>query len=159
MNRKQFISHVEATQQAFRRFLVAICCGDTHLADDIAQESLIKAYLSCDCLADAEKFKSWLYRIGYNTFINYKRTMRQTVDEGQANGIAASDAADNAFRYQELYAALKLLPEKERIAILLFYIENYSVKEIADIVASKQDAVRQHLFRGRMHLRGLLTKD
>ena len=45
MTREQFISHVESTQKAFRRFLVALCCGDTALADDIAQESYIKAYL------------------------------------------------------------------------------------------------------------------
>ena len=46
MTREQFISCVEATQKAFGRFLVALYCGDTALADDVAQESYIKAYLS-----------------------------------------------------------------------------------------------------------------
>ena len=52
MTREQFTAHVEATQKAFRRFLVALCCGDSALADDIAQESYIKAYLSCDSFSN-----------------------------------------------------------------------------------------------------------
>lgn len=47
MTREEFIAKVECCQKAFRRFLAALCCGDTSLADDIAQESFIKAYLSC----------------------------------------------------------------------------------------------------------------
>ena len=62
MTREQFISHVESTQKAFRRFLVALCCGDTALADDIAQESYIKAYLSCDSFSNLEKFNAWIFK-------------------------------------------------------------------------------------------------
>ena len=60
MTREQFIYHVEATQKAFRRFLVALCCGDTALADDVAQESYIKAYLSCDSFSNLEKLNDLL---------------------------------------------------------------------------------------------------
>ena len=50
MNREQFISHIEDCQKPLRRFLTALCCGDSQLADDIAQEALIKAYLSSEVL-------------------------------------------------------------------------------------------------------------
>ena len=73
MTREQFITHVEGTQKAFRRFLVALCCGDTQLADDIAQEAYIKAYLSCDSFNSPDKFNAWIFRIGYNTFIDHRR--------------------------------------------------------------------------------------
>lgn len=56
MNREQFILQVELTSKAFRRFLVALCCGDSALADDVAQESYIKAYLSCGSSTNPEKF-------------------------------------------------------------------------------------------------------
>lgn len=79
MTREQFISHVEATRKAFRRFLAALCCGNTALADDIAQESYIKAYLSCDSFDNPEKFRAWLFKIGYNTFINHRRSEHPTV--------------------------------------------------------------------------------
>ena len=54
------------------------------------------------------------------------------------------------------YTRLENLPAKERTAILLFYLEGYSVKEVADIVDASQVAVRQQLSRGREHLRKLL---
>jgi len=157
MNREQFISHVKGTQKAFRRFLVALCCGDTQLADDIAQESYIKAYLSCDSFNNTDKFNAWIFRIGYNTFINHKRSKRIFTDYEEARNITTGDTSDSSFKYQELYGALNKLPDKERTSVLLFYMEGYSVKEIADIVEASQDAVKQHLSRGRSHLRGLLS--
>lgn len=157
MTREQFKSHVEGTQKAFRRFLVALCCGDSALADDVAQEAYIKAYLSSDGFYNSEKFNAWIFRIGYTTFIDHKRSAKVFVDYEEARTISSSDSADSAFRYQALYSALNQLPPKERTSVLLFYMEGYSVKEIADIVEVSQDAVRQHLSRGRDHLRGLLS--
>ena len=131
MTREQFISHVEATQKAFRRFLVALCCGDTELADDIAQESYIKAYLSCDSFSNIEKFNAWIFKIGYNTFINHKRGARLMVDIEDAKDISAYDSADSSFAYQHLYQALNMIPAKERTSVLLFYMQGYSIKEVA----------------------------
>lgn len=157
MTREQFISHVEATQKAFRRFLVALCCGDTALADDVAQESYIKAYLSCDSFSNLEKFNAWILKIGYHTFINHKRGERLTASIEDANDISAHEIADSSFAYQDLYMALNKIPAKERTSVLLFYMQGYSIKEIAEIQGASQDAVRQHLSRGRTHLRGLLS--
>ena len=70
--------------------------------------------------------------------------------------LSSSNSADGAFRYQELYAALDRLPSKERSAILLFYLEGYAIKEIAEIIDASQDAVKQQLSRGRTHLRTLM---
>lgn len=159
MTREQFIIQVESGQKAFRRFLTALCCGDSSLADDVAQESYIKAYLSCSGLRDPEKFKAWLYRISYNTFVNHKRRECLSVSYDEASDITSHDTADASFRYQDLYSALNRLPAKERTSVLLFYMEDYSIKEIAEIQEVSQDAVKQHLSRGRKHLRGFLTTD
>ncbi len=157
MTREQFISHVEGTQKAFRRFLVALCCGDSSLADDIAQEAYIKAYLSCDSFNNPEKFNAWIFRIGYTTFINHKRSEKIYADYDEARNVMSGETTDSQFRYQELYLALNRLPGKERTSVLLFYMEGYSIKEIAEIEETSQDAVKQHLSRGRNHLRGLLS--
>ena len=156
MTREQFISHVEGTQEAFRRFLVALCCGDTALADDVAQEAYIKAYLSCDSFSNPDRFNAWIFRIGYTTFLNHKRSEKIFSGYDEAREIASGDSSDSQFRYQDLYAALNKLPAKERTSVLLFYMEGYSIKEIAEIEEASQDAVKQHLSRGRTHLRGLL---
>lgn len=157
MTREQFITRVEATQKAFRRFLVALCCGNSSLADDIAQETYIRAFMASDQLSDHEKFAPWIYRIGYNTFLNNKRCERPTVDYDEARELTATHTADSAFAYQELYQALNHIPAKERTAILLFYMEGYSIKEIAEIQEASVDAVKQQLSRGRFHLHNLLT--
>lgn len=159
MTREQFITHVEGSQKAFRRFLVALCCGDSALADDIAQEAYIKAYLTCEEFRNTEKFNAWIFRIGYTTFIDHKRASRIHEDYGEALHISSGERADDAFRYQALYSALNRLPPKERTSVLLFYMEGYAIKEIADIVESTQEAVKQQLSRGRIHLRGMLSTD
>jgi RNA polymerase sigma-70 factor (ECF subfamily) len=157
MTREQFIKLVEGTQMAFRRFLVALCCGDAALADDIAQDAYIKAYLSCESLNNIDKFNAWLFKIGYNTFISHKRSEKFFADYEEARNIMAVETTDSQFRYQELYTALNKIPDKERTSVLLFYMEGYSVKEIAELEETSQDAVKQHLSRGRNHLRGLLS--
>lgn len=159
MTREQFIFQVEQCQGALRRFLVALCCGDAMLADDIAQETFIKAYLAIDTLGDESRFDAWVYRIAYNTFVSARRSRHATDDYDAAGDEAAADSADSAFRYQELYEALNRVTEGERTVILLHYMEGYSIREIADIVASTADAVKQKLYRGRVHLKALIGDD
>ncbi|MDE6397563.1 MAG: RNA polymerase sigma factor [Muribaculaceae bacterium] len=158
MTREQFIALVEQHRKAFRRFLAGLCCGDTQLADDIAQESFVKAYLSSDGLEDSARFKAWLYRIGINTFLTERRRYRPVTGYDEITNHAAETGADDAFRYQELYQALDRLPDRERTSLLLFYLEGYPVKDIAAMVGVSEEAVRQHLSRGRSHLRNLMTK-
>lgn len=159
MTRDEFIRNTESCQKAFRRFLTALCCGDSDEADDIAQESLVKAYLSCDGLKDPTKFNAWLYRIGFNTFFSHRRAIRPAVTLDDAPESEAPERSDGAFCYQALYAALDRIPERERTSILLYYMEGYSVREISGIVEVSEEAVRQHLSRGRSHLRGLLSEN
>lgn len=158
MTREEFIRKVESNQRAFQRFLVALCCGDSALAEDIAQESLMRAYLACDSLRDSGRFRSWIYRIGFNTFINYRRSRVVAVDYDQAREVPAADLSDDSFRYQELYAALDKIPERERTSILLYYMEEYSTKEISEIVNVPEGTVRQHISRGRIRLREILKR-
>ncbi len=157
MDREQFIHEVETTQRAFRRFLVALCCGDTVLADDIAQESYLKAYVACEGVRDVGKFKSWLFRIGYTTYLNHLRSLRPFEDVTEAVGVASDAKTDGAFEYQALHEALSQLPTKERSIVLLFYMEGYSGREIASIVGTSEGNVKQLLSRARAHLRGLLS--
>ncbi len=156
MTREQFISHVEGTQKSFRRFLVALCCGNTMMADDIAQDSYMKAYLSFEKFNGNENFKAWIYKIGFNTFVDNKRSDKVHGEYNEAANLVSDESADSAFRYQALYAALNLLPAKERTSVLLYYMEGYSIKEIAGIVNNSEDAIKKHLSRGRSHLRDLL---
>lgn len=158
MDQQQFIRQVEECQGALRRFLVALCCGDAHLADDIAQDTFVRAYLACDSFREDSKFTSWIYRIAYNTFLSSRRSTRAYESLSGNEIIYTPTEADSQFEYQALYNALARLNERERSAILLHYMQGYSVKEIAELTESSTDAVKQHLSRGRQHLRTLITE-
>ena len=153
MTRNKFIAHVEREQEALRGFLLALCCGNKSDADDLAQDALVKAYLSSAGYQDKGRFRSWLFKIAYNTFLNHRASCRtmDTIDE--ARTLVSSTAADNAFEHQDLYLALRTLPPKERSAITLFYLSGYNIKEIATITETSEDAVKKQLSRGRDKLK------
>ena len=160
MDRQQFIQEVKGSQPALRRLLTALCSGNRAEADDIAQDTLVKAYLSLSKYEERGKGTAWLYRIAYHTFIDWGRSHRPLQPlEVLADRTDNTFAADRDFRYQTLYMALEKLPPKERSAILLFYIKGYTIREIADIVGATEDAVKKQLSRGRDKLKTLLKDE
>ena len=159
MTRERFIALAREEQEPLRRFLLALCCGNRDEADDIAQDALVKAYLAAEGHEVRGRDVAWLYRIAYNTFLDACRCRRATQPlDALREQADPTFAADRDFRYQALYMALEQLPPKERSAILLFYIKGYAVREIADITASTEEAVRQQLTRGRNKLKTLLKR-
>ena len=156
MNREQFISQVKSQQNALRSFLLALCAGDMDNADDIAQETLVQAYLAIDRYTDSGKFKSWLFKIAHNRFMNHIAAQKPCSSIEEASGIMASESADSGFTHQQLYMALSILPPKERSAITLYYLSGYSVKDIAAITESSEDAVKKQMSRGREKLKSLI---
>ena len=69
----------------------------------------------------------------------------------------AEDVSDASFRYQQLYQALDMLSEKERVVIILFYFEDRSIKEISSILGIPSGTVKYHLSIGRSHLKELIS--
>lgn len=153
MTREVFIAHVEREQEALRGFLLALCCGNKSDADDLAQDALVKAYLSMAGYQNKGKFRSWLFKIAYNTFLNHKASWRTMDSIDEARTLISGSEADASFEHQDLYLALRTLPPKERSAITLFYLNGYSIKEIAVITDTSEGAVKQQLSRGRDKLK------
>ena len=156
MTSEQFIDLVRKEQEPLRRFLLALCSGDSALADDIAQDALVRAYVSSGSFLGRSKFKTWLFRIAYNCYIDNlrkKAPARVDPESFEAQNLASSDSADSRFRYQQLYQALDRIPEKEKAAIVLFYFEDKSIKEIATIMDMPAGTVKYHLSVGRNHLK------
>ena len=157
MTRDVFITHVEREQEALRGFLLALCCGKKDDADDLAQEALVKAYLSSAGYQDKGRFRSWLFKIAYNTFLNHRASIRNTESIDEARTLVSGSASDSMFEHQDLYLALRTLPPKERSAITLFYLNGYNIKEIAKITDTSEDAVKKQLSRGRDKMKEQLT--
>ncbi len=153
MTREEFITHVEREQEALRGFLLALCCGKKDDADDLAQDALVKAYLSSAGYQEKGKFRSWLFKIAHNTFLNHKASCRTMASIDEARTLLSNTSAESSFEHQDLYLALRTLPPKERSSITLFYLNGYSVKEIAMITDTSEDAVKKQLSRGRDKLK------
>ena len=156
MTREVFISHVEREQEALRGFLLALCCGNKSDADDLTQDALVKAYLSLAGYQNKGKFRSWLFKIAHNTFLNHKAGCRTMESIDEARTYIGGTEADASFEHQDLYLALRTLPPKDRSAITLFYLNGYSIKEIAAITETTDGAVKQQLSRGRDKLKAKL---
>ena len=130
MDRVQFTTLIRGEQESLRRYLLALCCGDSDEADDIAQETLVKAYLSSSGYQEQGKFVAWVYRIAHNTFLDRQKSRRTLQPLEACRQMTDGNwAADRRFEYQELYVALDALPAQERSAILLFYIESLCTSE------------------------------
>ena len=159
MTRERFIDLVRVEQESLRRFLLALCGGDASLADDIAQDALVRAYVASGSFLGLSKFSTWLFRIAYNCYVDHHRKPRlETVssDTKQALSVPDSDETDARFRHQRLYQALESLPEKEKAAIVLHYFEDRSIKEISSILQIPQGTVKYYLSTGRNHLKSRL---
>ena len=154
MTQERFIDLVRVEQEPLRRFLLALCNGNAALADDIAQDALVRAYVASGSFLGLSKFSTWLFRIAYNCYIDHHRKVRlEEAPVEAAIAVPADDASDASFRYQQLYQALEKLPEKEKAAIALFYFEDLSIKEIAGILNIPQGTVKYNLSMGRTHLK------
>lgn len=161
MTKQQFIELAATEQESLRRFLRGLCGGDGFRADDIAQEALLKAYLSFERFQGRSRFSTWLFRITYNCWYdqlqNYPdnesvdlQEVRKVEDEGST--------ADKKYEYQQLYAAIGSLTRQEQTVILLFYMEEKSVKEIEVITGMPSGTIRSHLSRARGHLKQYLER-
>lgn len=176
MTREQFIEQVRLSQESLRRFLCVLCGGDCSRADDIAQEALLKAYLSFGRFEGKARFSTWLFRIAYNCFYDHKYKSGKCVMEPLADEASSglrgdgsaelsgrgyadeSECADKRFEHQQLYIAIEALSEHERTIVLLFYMEDKSINDIVVITGMPSGTVRSYLSRARGHLRESLSR-
>lgn len=136
--------------------MLALCCGNKSDADDLAQDVLVKAYISSTGYQEKGRFRSWLFKIAHNTFLNHKASCRTMESIDEARALLSSDTAESSFQHQDLYLALSTLPPKERSAITMFYLNGYSIKEISKMTDTSEDAVKKQLSRGRDKLKQIL---
>ena len=161
MIREIFTQLVRKVLPGLRRFLLAACSGNSDEADDVAQEALMKAYMASRSFDNEAGFSAWLYRIACNTLIDHQRkqtTRGIVIDIDKADGVATTSRSDDGFAYQELYSAIDGLNVSERTAVLLFYMEDRPIKEIAVIMNVTEGTVKGYLSRGREHLKTKLSK-
>lgn len=150
-DRRAFEQLVKEYNDGLRRFLLNLTLGDAALTDDLAQETFIKVYISLRSYQGIARFRTWLYRIAYNEFYMYVRRRRESGEDERgysnvADTVSPYDADDASM---DVERCLKVLSEAERTAVLLFYLDDRPIKEIADIMQMPQGTVKSHLSRAK----------
>src|SRR5579872_5089717 len=144
-------------------------------AEDLVQETYLKAYRAFGTFQQGTNLKAWLYKILTNTFINAYRSRKRRPEqteiedvedlylyrrlgglEGAAAGRSAEDEVLDLFTETEIKDAVEALPEQFRLAVLLADVEGFSYKEIADILDIPIGTVMSRLHRGRRSLQKTL---
>ena len=151
---------VESYQQKAFRIAVLIV-QDDFLANDIVQETFLKVYLNRDQLKNLSHFSSWFYRILTRTAWELsKKQLPLCKDENIFQTISSPEDMEQDILqkevHQQIQQALRALPYHQRTAIVLYYYEGMSVKEIAQATGSMQGTVQSRLFLARKKLRPIL---
>jgi len=159
MKREKFIQLIEQEQKGLMKFLLALCGGNYDNAEDLAQETALKAYLSYSGFVERFKFTTWLYRIAYNSFIDFQRKNKVSMVTLESAMTLANESEKHNFQYEELYKAIEELPADEKTALLLFYMEDMKVLEIALVMQKPIGTIKSYLNRGRKQLKIKLTHE
>ena len=141
---------LDSERQLYSTAKTILFC-DQDCADAI-QETIVKAFSKIDTLKNDKYARTWLIRILINECYNLVRRFSKFIslenleDRQEMNAEEAKD-------YSELYAAVNSLKEELRLPVILYYIEDFSVREIAQILEISEGAVQKRLARARGKLR------
>jgi RNA polymerase sigma-70 factor (ECF subfamily) len=149
--------------------------GNTHDALEVTQDAFLKGFTSLASLQKPEAFGGWLMRIVSNLSLNFRRgrkTRQQLpLDDLLSNDSSTANNSGSDWMAQsgdpvrkleseemgkKLQEALNSLPEKQRLAIVMFTIEQMPQKQVAETLECSVEAVKWHVFQGRKKLKEML---
>lgn len=156
-SRKEFVTAMANIRPRLHKFSTRMC-GSPFDGEDVVQEVLADAFYNLSSLKDAAKFESWLFRIAYNKCIDFIRRNRARADEvalADEHDAAATNFDDDAGAIptdEALATLVGELPPKERAALLLKDVLDYSLSETAEVIDSTVGGVKAALHRARTKL-------
>ena len=141
---------------ALRPVMYRVCRAqlrEAHDREDAAQEAILRAWEKRDALREPKYFETWFIRILINACHDIqRRNARAVVMDAPPEPAPRED-------HRDLYLALTALDEKQRLCVLLHYIEGYSVREVAKMLGIGESAAKLRLMRGRRRLSELLSEE
>lgn len=134
---------------------------DSMLAEELSQDAFLKAYRSIRSYRKESKFSTWLYSIAYNSCLSALRKKKVSevdiqdlqIKGGENSGLRSLEERD---RNDQLKDALNTLKEEEQLFIQLFYLEELSIKEIAEVTGASESNVKVKLHRSKQKLKVLI---
>jgi RNA polymerase sigma factor (sigma-70 family) len=125
-------------------------------AEEAAQDAFIKAFHHLAGFNRQSKFSTWLYRIAFNTAISYKRKHRHQFQTIQNTVLEYGQDPDGSLektdRKRFLHLAMAKLNEADRTALTLFYLQEFSLEEIAEIMNMQANTIKVRIHRARQRV-------
>lgn len=152
-----FAELVRRHQGKVRGLLLRLTNNGT-LADDLAQEVFLRAYRGLVGFEGRSRFSTWLYRIAYNVFLNHRTRTREHAglpDDYEIH-VSAPESELSPQRYdlrRDLAEAITRLPDRYRAVVTLYYLQDVSYPEIAEVLDLPLGTVKTHLHRAKKLLR------
>ena len=137
---------------------------DRHAAEDLTQETFLRALAAVKSFRPGSNFRAWVFRIGHNNFVNQKRAERRTKhplpDDAAAHEIgSAESAAENREALETVNRAVAELPVDFREALLLRVDEGLSFREVAKVLGTTEETARWRVFKARQKLMKVLSPE
>lgn len=161
MEKEKFAQLVWNARDTMYRVAKTILISDADCEDAVSQ-AIVNAFSNLSKLKKDEYAKTWLIRIEIHECYRIYRERKQerSYEEYQSG---AENSSIGGYReeadYSDLYLAMQELPREMRIALVLYYQDGYSIKEIAEIQRTTKGNVKSRLSRGRQKLRTILTQE
>lgn len=154
MNKNVFSEIVLKSTDSLYHISKSILKNDTD-CEDAVQEAIAIAFAKLHTLKKDQYAKTWLSRILINECYHILRKRERFTPFSDCKEESEEDSED----YSELYQALFMLKKEYRLTIVLYYLEGYSVKEIAHIMNTGTGTVKSRLSRGRDKLKSILEEE
>ena len=140
-------------------------CANPFDADDLYQETWLRAVKSISQYDPSKEFEPWLTKICVNTYRNVLRRLARspfldfkTNEEKDALLCAIPDTTENS-DYSPLYEAINRLPEKYRVAVILFYFQSMDIAATAHVMGIPEGTVKSRLSKARKLLKEVLDNE
>ena len=149
-----FKQHLIQSMPALRAFAISLT-GHRDRADDLVQETLMKAWGNQDKFVEGTNLKAWLFTILRNEYYNYFRKRRKEVEDGDgkyAATLATLPTQDSGLNVSDMQAALQQLPNDQRESLLLVTATDMSYEEAAQISGVAVGTVKSRVNRARAKL-------
>ena len=153
MDKEDFAKAVLEAETTLYRISKTILKSDTD-CEDAVQEAIIKAYTNLHKLKNEKYFKTWLIRIVINECYRMQKNKTEHLSYDEYSDIESPSTTD----YSDLYEAIMKLNPPIKLAVVLHYIEGYSLKEIGDILKIPVGTVKSRLSKGRNMLKSMLDE-
>ncbi|MGI5245350.1 SigE family RNA polymerase sigma factor [Dactylosporangium sp. CA-139066] len=155
-----YVAYVSARLPALHRAAYLLCAGDSHRADDIVQNTITKLYQHWKRVSRTENIDAYVHRMLVHAVIDEKRAAWSRVSLfAAAADVPAAEPHTDVDERDRLVAALRQLPPRQRAVLVMRFLLDRPIEEVAEALNCSIGTVKSQSSRGIEALRGLLANN